>query len=55
MKINPIGSNQNISLIGSIAYFFKEELELALNNQGHKLKMIIKNPINNLTSFHLEK
>jgi len=54
-QINPIGSNQNISLIGSIAYFFKEELELALNNQGHKLKMIIKNPINNLISFHLEK
>ena len=48
-------AGQKISFIGSVAFYFHEQLQLVLNNKKLKLGKIIKEPLDGLTQFHLEK
>jgi len=48
-------AGQKISFIGSVAFYFHEQLQLVLNNKKLKLGKIIKEPLEGLTQFHLEK
>jgi N-acetylglucosamine kinase-like BadF-type ATPase len=48
-------AGQKISFIGSVAFYFHEQLQLVLNNKKLKLGKIIKEPLEGLTKFHLEK
>lgn len=44
-----------INFVGSVAYFFQEQLKSVLNKNDLKLGIIIKEPLNRLAQFHLNK
>jgi len=41
-----------IHFVGSVAYYFKDILKLALDMKNLTLGQVIKKPIDNLVSFH---
>ena len=45
----------NISFIGSVAYYFQEQLQLVLSNNELKLGKIFKEPLSGLAQFHLNR
>ena len=53
-KINPIATDKTISInfIGSIAFHFKPELELACERNGYKLGRVLKTPLKDLLKYH---
>ncbi|NQU52869.1 MAG: ATPase [Bacteroidetes bacterium] len=44
-----------ISFVGSVAYFFQEQLKSVLSNNKLKLGVIVKEPLEGLTQYHLNK
>ncbi len=47
-------AEQEISFIGSVAFYFQEQLQLVLKNNNLKLGKISKEPLEGLTQFHLK-
>ncbi len=45
--------NYKIGMCGSIAYYFKEEIEIAMKNFGLNLVEVLQKPIDKLVEFHL--
>jgi len=45
-------TEQKISFIGSVAFYFQEQLKFVLNNNKLKLGKILKEPLEGLTQFH---
>ena len=45
----------NISFIGSVAYYFGKQLKQVLNNNELKLGTILKEPLEGLVQFHINK
>ena len=43
--VSPYGDAQHISMVGSIAYYFRTELQYVLNERGHYLGTVIEHPI----------
>ncbi|MCF6356833.1 MAG: ATPase [Draconibacterium sp.] len=41
-----------INFIGSVAYYFKQQLQIILNNSNLKLGKIVKEPLQGLAEFH---
>ena len=48
-------NEQEINFIGSVAYYFGEQLKLVLNNNKIKLGTILKEPLEGLAQYHLNK
>jgi N-acetylglucosamine kinase-like BadF-type ATPase len=46
--------NMKISFVGSIAFYFKEQLELVLTKNGLQKGVIIKEPLEGLLTYHLK-
>lgn len=43
-----------VRAVGSIAYYFKNELSYALNSRNLILEKVIRNPLSSLASYHLD-
>jgi hypothetical protein len=41
--------------VGSVAYYFQEQLKNVLNKNQLQLKTVLKEPLNGLLKFHTEK
>lgn len=52
-KGNISGSMCTLNAVGSIAYYFKTQLNDAANSQGFQLGKIIKSPLQDLIKFHI--
>lgn len=52
--VSPYGEAQYISMVGSIAYYFRTELQYVLNERGHNLGTVIEHPISALSLYYLE-
>ena len=52
--VSPYGDAQHISMVGSIAYYFRTELQYVLNERGHYLGTVIEHPISALSLYYLE-
>lgn len=52
--VSPYGEAQHISMVGSIAYYFRTELQYVLNERGHYLGTVIEHPISALSLYYLE-
>ena len=48
----PISKNGEVSLVGSIAFYFKEELESVLNKKGYSIQKIIPSADKELLTYH---
>lgn len=48
----PISKNGEVSLVGSIAFYFKEELESVLNKKGYSIQKIIPSADKELLAYH---
>ena len=44
-----------ISFVGSVAYFFKEQLQMVVTKNRLKLNIIVKDPLSGLLNYHLKK
>jgi glucosamine kinase len=53
--IRSYDSSLPIVLVGSVAYYFKEEIINFAQKDGFVIKNIIKSPIHRLTQYHIEK
>lgn len=51
-NIRPYGKNFPISFAGSIAWYFKEEIETAANDNGYTVGTFLKDPIKGLARYH---
>jgi|TARA_B110000881_G_scaffold207884_1_gene212485 glucosamine kinase len=47
-------SSKSIYMTGSIAYYFKDEIELVAKMKGYKIIKVVKDPINQLCDFHIK-
>ena len=46
---------QDLSFVGSVAYYFQTQLKNVLNKNQLRLKTVLKEPLNGLLKFHTEK
>jgi len=46
---------QPVSFVGSVAYYFQDQLKNVLNKNQLRLKTVLKEPLNGLLKFHNEK
>jgi N-acetylglucosamine kinase-like BadF-type ATPase len=46
---------QTLCFVGSVAYYFQEQLKNVLNKNQLQLKTVLKEPLNGLLKFHTEK
>jgi N-acetylglucosamine kinase-like BadF-type ATPase len=54
LPLLPVESQKfSIHFVGSIAFYFQEELKMAVDNVNYKIGKILKNPIEGLKEFHL--
>jgi hypothetical protein len=44
-----------ISFVGSVAWYFQEQLKAVLNRNELKFGHVLKEPLNGLVQFHLNK
>ncbi|MFK7969134.1 MAG: BadF/BadG/BcrA/BcrD ATPase family protein [Bacteroidia bacterium] len=51
----PNYKNLHVDFVGSVAFFFQKQLEEACASRGAKLGSIVKDPVDNLVQYHLEK
>ena len=51
--VNVYGKRQTLSVVGSIGYFFRTELQEALRSRGHFLGHVLEHPIAALSLYHL--
>ena len=49
------GEGQTLSVVGSVGYYFRTELQEALCSRGHFLGKALEHPIAGLSLYHLEK
>lgn len=47
--------DQPVSFVGSVAYYFQDQLKNMLNKNQLRLKTVLKEPLNGLLKFHNEK
>lgn len=53
-NIKPYGDQTvPVSFVGSIAHYFRDQLQLAIENNGMKLGKILQSPIDGLLEYHL--
>ncbi|MFT5724804.1 MAG: glucosamine kinase [Bacteroidia bacterium] len=53
IQSHPEFSAVPVNFVGSIAYYFKEELELVARDHGFKVGKIVKKPIDTLVHYHM--
>ena len=51
--VNVYGEGQTLSVVGSIGYYFRTELQEALRSKGHFLGQVLEHPIAALSLYHL--
>ena len=51
--VNVYGEEQTLSVVGSIGYYFRTELQEALRSRGHFLGQVLEHPIAALSLYHL--
>lgn len=49
-----LNKSNRVSFIGSIAYYFKEEVEEGLKEEGFLMEQVIQDPMEGLRNYHLE-
>ena len=49
------GEGQTLSVVGSVGYYFRTELQEALHSRGHFLGKVLEHPIAGLSLYHLAK
>lgn len=53
LNINPYGRRElKVSALGSIAYYFREQLVKASHSEGYEIDRVLQNPIDGLLFFH---
>ena len=53
-NINPYGHRTNIvNAVGSIAYHYRQQLEVAAGRHGYTLGRVIKKPMDSLVKYHM--
>ena len=53
--VQPLAEEGELDLVGSIAYYFQNEIENVLARYNWKIKTIIQNPIHKLAQYHSEQ
>lgn len=53
--VSPYGEGQTLSVVGSIGYYFRLELQRALLDKGHYLDQVLEHPIAALSLYYLGK
>ena len=51
--VSVYGEEQTLSVVGSIGYYFRTELQVALRTRGHFLGKVLEHPIAALSLYHL--
>lgn len=51
--VSPYGEEQTLSVVGSIGYYFRTELQQSLRDRGHHLGQVLEHPIAALSLYYL--